>query len=348
LIAPALRLVRAAERTDLIDVLAARHHGRAGLDAVLRDLNRKAEHEIVPASAAVYGFGWNKGDRDTEEWWPQGITTSSDAGDIDVIRGRWIVVVAWYAKKVRNRPSRGTRLSFVDVTRAEAPRYRHVMLTNPVQDMATGEVTMQPVRIHAGGIVWYGRTMLVADTHGGLRSFGLDDILRIKGSGYDGYRYVLPQRTSYRSHSGEGVEPLRFSFVSIDRSGPEHVLIAGEYGKDGQSTRLASFGIDAAGEGLVTTDGEAHPRDVVADGLPHMQGATIVDGTQYISTSRGRFRRGTMWTRRRGERPKEHKATLAVGPEDLTYWRQRDQIWSCSEYPGQRFVYAMPRSAFPS
>ena len=55
-----------------------------------------------------------------------------------------------------------------------------------------------------------------------------------------------------------------------------------------------------------------------------------------------------MWTRRPGERAKEHKATLTIGPEDLSYWHQRDQIWCCSEYPGHRFVYAMPRSAFPA
>jgi hypothetical protein len=53
-----------------------------------------------------------------------------------------------------------------------------------------------------------------------------------------------------------------------------------------------------------------------------------------------------MWTWHPGEPPRQHRAALTVGPEDLSYWPQRDQIWSASEEPGRRFVYAVHRSAF--
>ena len=36
-------------------------------------------------------------------------------------------------------------------------------------------------------------------------------------------------------------------------------------------------------------------------------------------------------------------ATLPPGPEDISYWPSRDQLWSLSEYPGRRYVYSMDR-----
>jgi hypothetical protein len=76
-----------------------------------------------------------------------------------------------------------------------------------------------------------------------------------------------------------------------------------------------------------------------------MQGATVVDGTWFVTTSRGRYRLGSVWVGRPGELV-EHRWQLPVGPEDITYWPARDQLWSLSEYPGARYVYAMPRGRF--
>ena len=42
----------------------------------------------------------------------------------------------------------------------------------------------------------------------------------------------------------------------------------------------------------------------------------------------------------------ERRRQLPVGPEDITYWPARDQLWSLSEYPGARYVFAMPRDRF--
>ena len=80
-------------------------------------------------------------------------------------------------------------------------------------------------------------------------------------------------------------------------------------------------------------------------GVPGMQGATVVDGTWFVTTSRGRYRLGSVWVGRPGDLC-EHRWQLPVGPEDITYWSERDQLWSLSEYPGARYVYAMPRSRF--
>ena len=224
---------------------------------MLGDLNRRAEHVIVPASAAEYGLRWNEGDRETEKWYPQGITTSSDAAPDDGRDGRDVVAVGWYAKKnAASAASLGTRVSFVDVTDEFAPRYRHVMLIHPVTDTESGQVTWERLRLHAGGLVWFGRTLLVADTRGGIRSFALDDVIKVGGAAFGGYRYVLPQRTAYRAQFDDGFEPFRFSFVSLGRDGDQQVLVTGEYGKDGQTTRLATFEFDPVGAGVRLTDGQ--------------------------------------------------------------------------------------------
>jgi len=337
--------IRLHEGRDLrrqVDQLARSLGGRAGIDGVLADLDRAAVVVDVPATAAAYGFRWDDEDCADDEWWPQGITTSADATDTDDIRGRRVIVVAWYAKRLKGL-TQGVRLSFVDVTDESRPRYRHVLLVEPRRHWLTRKVSMRPVPVHAGGVVWYGPSMLVADTRGGIRAFEIDDICRVdRGHGWRGYRYVMPQRTSHRAISDRGFLPFKFSFVSLDRTAQEHQLIAGEYGKEGTKPRLVRFRFDAARAALATESGAARPLEILLDQLPHMQGATVVGGTYYISTSRGSLTPGSLWVRRADEEARECRGVLAIGPEDLTYWSQDDRLWNCSEYPGNRYVYAMP------
>ncbi|MBA3265329.1 MAG: hypothetical protein H0T14_02985, partial [Nocardioidaceae bacterium] len=184
------------------------------------------------------------------------------------------------------------------------------------------------------------------DTRGGVRVFDLDDCLRIEGEGHDGYRYVLPQRTSYKAVNSDGFQPFRFSFVSLDRTAREHQMIAGEYGIDGATTRLVRFAFEPGKPRLAMRGGFSSPLELVTDKLERMQGATAVNGTYYISTSRGRLRGGSIWVRRPGQALQEYRGVLAKGPEDLTYWPQRDQLWNLCEYPKRRFVYSMPRAQF--
>jgi hypothetical protein len=41
-----------------------------------------------------------------------------------------------------------------------------------------------------------------------------------------------------------------------------------------------------------------------------------------------------------------HTDTLPIGPEDLSYWAGRDQLWSLTEYVNGRYVYAVRASAY--
>jgi hypothetical protein len=300
----------------------------------------------LPAPAASYGFRWDMLDSTTLRWWPQGITTSADASETGLVAGREVVVVSWYAKRFRGR-SLGARLSFIDVTDRSRPTYRHVLLVEPVRDDRTGAVQPSLGNVHAGGIAWYGATIWVADTYGGFRLFHVDDLLRLSGDALEGYRYVLPQRSSYRAGADGSTQRFRFSFVSLDRSGSVPHLLVGEYaGEADAPRRVARFALDPSTGGLAIADGRARPVEVVADGPVRLQGVACVRGQEYAATSNGRWHRGTLWTRQPGEAPHERGAVLAVGPEDLAYWPQHDELWNVSEHPLRRYVYAVPCAQF--
>jgi hypothetical protein len=353
-----VHLQRSADRAVEVEALVSRLGGRAGLAGVLGDLNRTAHRVRVPAPAAAWGFRWDHDDLLSRRWWPQGITTSADAGDgvAGGLGGRAILVTSSYAHVV-DGVHRGARLSFVDLTDQHDIRYRHVLLVEPFfRD--DGAVDVRPVKVHAGGIVWHGDFLHVAGTARGFSSFRLSDLvavpahhstrLRVRGDRVEafGYRYLLPVRFTYDAHASTGLERMRYSFASIDRSTRPHELVAGEYGRGDMTTRLVRYAFDPDTSLLrADTDGAARPVVLEEGGVPGMQGATVVHGTWFVTTSRGRFRLGSVWVGRPGEL-RERRHQLPVGPEDITYWPERDQLWSLSEYPGARFVFGMPRDRF--
>ena len=136
---------------------------------------------------------------------------------------------------------------------------------------------------------------------------------------------------------------MRYSFASLDRSTTPHEMVVGEYGRGSQSTRLARFEIDPESSLLRTSvAGECRPSLLSDGGVMGMQGAAVVDGTWFVTNSRGRFRLGSVWTGAPGDL-REIRHRLPVGPEDIAYWPQRDELWSVTEYPGARWVFGMPR-----
>ncbi|MGD9961029.1 hypothetical protein [Nocardioides sp.] len=345
---PGVHLRRTDENSAEIDALVGLIGARAGIDEVLGDLDRRARKRWVPGLAVSHGFTWDAEDRGTRDWWPQGITTSADASDTEDIGGRKVLAVSWYAKH-----GQGSRISFID---PHALRYRHVLLVRPV--LREGRVDLEALPVHAGGIVWAGPYLHVAGTAKGLFTCRVDDLLRIPDPLFDpdperigwhgdrlsthGYRYVLPVRFAYQPSTDQGVAKLRYSFVSLDRSGTQPRVIAGEYGRAAQTRRLASFALDpdtfhlSAGE-----DGLARP-ERLADGEPGMQGAALVGDTWYATQSHGPWGPGSLWVGRPGAM-RERRWALPMGPEDITYWPSLDTFWSVSEHPHRRWVYAVRR-----
>jgi len=342
----------AGARVPEISVLTVGLGERVGVHGVLDDLNRSAKVTEVPGSAPVWGFRWDDEDSRSQRWFPQGITSSADGSDTEHVDGHRALCTSWYSQDV-DGVNKGSRLTFVDVTDQDHPRYRHVLLVRPVL-RADGRVDVVPVQIHAGGIAWYGSHLLVTGTFLGISTFRLDDILRVE-PGADsgslgihddghldsfGYRYVLPVRGTYQARADDGVASLRHSFLSLDRTARPHRMTAGEYGTHATSTRLVSYELDASTSLLSTRDdGRVRPVSIY-DGVSAMQGATVVDGTYYVTTSAGRYGRGSLWVGSRG-RWRKHPHVLPVGPEDVTYWPSTGQLWSLTEYPGRRYVFAM-------
>ena len=336
---PGVHLVRTDENVEEIDALAARLGGRVGLPVLLSDLDRRARRTLAPGRAVHRALTWDAADRRDQRWWPQGISTSADASDSEDVEGRRMLVVSWYAND-----GSGSRVTFLDLA---TRRYRHVLLVEPV--VVDGEVTVRPLKVHAGGLVWHGPYLHVAATARGMHTVRLDDLLRVPAEGsLDslGYRYVLPVRFSYRAATDDGLERLRYSFLSLDRGANPPELVVGEYGNSAQTRRLARFPLDP--ETLFLAQGEdGASRPVVLDegGVVRTQGAAIARGKWYLTRSTGPWVPGSVYVGEPGSFRRYRWAT-PMGPEDIAWWPSTDLLWSVTEHPRRRWVYAMKRSWF--
>jgi len=43
---------------------------------------------------------------------------------------------------------------------------------------------------------------------------------------------------------------------------------------------------------------------------------------------------------------RQARLATPMGPEDLCFWPSEDLLWSVTEHPRRRWVYAMPRRRF--
>ncbi|MFD3547929.1 hypothetical protein ACFWUW_20395 [Streptomyces sp. NPDC058655] len=365
---------------DLARVLPA-----VGISEVLATANRPAVR-LTSAPAGVgaafsHGFAWNPGDQGAVEWVPQGITTSADAlgAGLWPAGGKRVVLVSWYFEADTNGDEvnefavdKGIRISFVDYSSASAPVYRHVLLVEPVR-AADGTATYEPVRKHAGGIVWYGNLLYVVDTYKGLRVFDLDRMFEVStglpdvcGKHTDGshhaydYRFVAPQIAAY-DNTGT---LLRFSAVGLDRASSPDSITVTEY-----ATSLTAPVVDYSGTGWngdgtkVTTPKIVRwPLDYTTRKLASttateavtvkqgkIQGVVSRRNKHHLSCSDGPSSPGSLRTVASGADTPSTIAGLDVGCEDLSFhsgttadWAYRESvIWNLSEYAGRRAVYAV-------
>jgi hypothetical protein len=346
-----LHLVRTDESTTEVAALADLLGGPAGLESLLGDLNRRARR--VPGllgRAARRAYRWDAADRSDPQWWPQGVATSAEASTDGTAHGRRMLAVTWYAREVDGH-SPGARVSFLDL---DTLRYRHVVLVVP--EIRDGQLTLSPLRVHAGGVVWCGPFLHVAATGRGFFTFRLDDLMRVPDAravadprrlGVDGhtvasfgYRYLLPVRFRYRAVTDDHVTRLRYSFLSLDRHPPAS-LVAGEYGRGDQTTRLVRFPLDL-NTGLLDTgeDGRSWPAEL-DEGVHGMQGATVVDGRWYVTVSHGPWQPGSVYVGTPG-RLRRARWAVPMGPEDIAAgWE--DELWTVTEHPHRRWIVSLRR-----
>jgi hypothetical protein len=279
---------------------------RVGLGPVLAGLDRRGRRGFAPGLGVRRALTWDRADRRDATWWPQGLTSSADAGRPDRL-----LVASWYSKA-----GLGTRVTFLDL---DTRRYRHV----PMALVRDG--TLAPLPIHAGGLAWCGPWLYLAATRRGCYAAHVDDIVR-RPSG----ELVWPVRLRYAADDG-----MRYSFLSVDPAAG--TLLAGEYGGPEATHRLARFALDPAGLLALGEDGAATAVGVDA-GVPSMQGAVRVGDGYRLMVSRGRRRPGDLWAGRPGGYRRRSMAA-PPGPEDATVWG--DLIWSLTEFPGRRWVFAV-------
>lgn len=355
-----------------IDRLAEVCGGRVGLTGALGHLNRVAEPAWAPGSSVAHAFAWDEADQRSSRWWPQGVTSSSEArlpGGTPWA-GPPVLLTTSYAKKVGGLDT-GCRITIADLSDPERVRYRHVLLVRAVLDDA-GRVDLRPVRAHAGGVVWHGPWLYVAATRRGVLAFRLDDVVRVSPRPADrlgrdggdgppagfGHGYALPLHhvlsppetdgttgaaagPAAGSAAGGTSPAMRYSFLSLARGlDGRAALLAGEYDAGGGSRRLVVFDLDASGAPATDPSGIA-TSTVVAEGIDRMQGAVwLPDGRLVVTASDGRHRRGHLWVGPPGALERRRSA-VPVGPEDLTWWPERGELWTATEYPGHRLAVAL-------
>jgi hypothetical protein len=172
----------------------------------------------------------------------------------------------------------------------------------------------------------------------------MDDIVEVEAHEETfGHRFLLPVRFAYDATDDR--DQMRYSFLSLDRSTEVPHLVAGEYARGDMTRRIVRYPLDPGTFHLqAEEDGVSRPVSFDDRGIGHMQGAAVVEGTYYVTSSRGRWRLGAMHVGHPGAF-RTHRQALPPGPEDLCHGDD-DLLWSLTEYPGRRYVFCMRRSSF--
>ncbi|MGW0739561.1 hypothetical protein ACWD3I_06540 [Streptomyces sp. NPDC002817] len=353
--------------------------------AVIAGANRSADVlSSAPSTSEAFqaGFKWDTADQEVDYWIPQGVTTSADAygnGLYPEGGSNKVILVSWYFETDPDNDDvdeysldKGMRLTFVDYNNPAAPKYRHVLLVEPVRT-STGAYSFNPVRKHAGGIMWYGNLLYVVDTFKGLRIFDLDTLFTVATAEKDvcglhtdgqyygyGYQYVLPQSHAY-DNAGTW---LRYSAIGLDRASSPDSLVIGEYSLAGVvdyeepgdpfngSTKPTNTVPKVVRWELDYTD--RHPASLTATeavtvAQEKIQGVVSRKTKHYLSVSDGPSGAGALRTFTSGANSASTVADLAVGCEDLSFhssgasgWSYSESvIWNASEYVNKRYVYAV-------
>jgi hypothetical protein len=314
-----------------IAAMAARLH-RSSMARVLAEATRTAERKGATQAFAgmtpkpVDWYCFDAKDNATADWYPQGVACASEAG-----RSEPVLAASWYWKPTDPAKEKGVRLTFLSTA---TRKYEHVLLVRPRPDGS-----YKPINIHAGGIAWYGDTIYVADTNHGMRTFDLRNVFDLTAPPAPGpflkYRFVLPQADQWSPATG----PARFSFATIDRTVSPHALLSGEYADTGPAGRVARWRLHPDGSLAVGGDGVAIPMDAYTLPKAKIQGAQSHDGTWYLSQAADAHTNGSLVVVSPQGRVTTRK--FPVGPEDLTFWREKKTLWSLTEFRGKRLLFAV-------
>jgi len=340
----------------------------SGADHAMTACSGSAAASLPLAPAATQSVCWDSSDAGTATWSPQGITSSGDADDDGAWGTNKVILSGWHYAPDDSRYD-DARVAFIGANDLGAARYRWVYLVAP---NSTGS-TFSAAKAHLGGMSWYGDKLLVTavgNTSTAIRVFSMSHILQTTdssamigktSSGYAayGYQYVMPQIGYYTyaggtcSMSSDTSVPC-FSSISLDRSTSPDSLVTTEYFADaalhGRLIRYA-FGADYL---LAASSNAVSALQAYRSGVGNMQGVLSWSGDWYVAHSSAGYH-GQLWrqttsgsTARTCTTP-DPSANMcwSLHPEALTYWHSTGLVWSQTEWPNQRAVYAVPLTSLP-
>jgi hypothetical protein len=348
---------------------------RVGLTGVLATRGHRVYRSRVPGAAATLGYRWGLRDTFTSTWWPQGIATGKHNGD-PVIITSWFA----QPRRGTKMGARISVIDLRDPARPRyhqvllvEPRRRNGAVVFEPSHVHAGGIVWTGDRLlvaatHGGIREFHLGDILRTPTSGLLR----------RASGLFRYRYILPQAAVFGPPDNHQRKGMRYSFLSLesgvdpssgaelangadplsaaepvategsanssrsatsDRSAtrsdspsPQQAvrLITGEYAKDSKG-RLGRMHL---------TSGRSTLHDLHVPEIIEMQGAVVHNGIWFVNASRGDKLGGDLWVGTPG-RMTRHSSVLPPGPEDNAVWAERNQVWSVTEFPGKRWIYAI-------
>ncbi|MFI5907078.1 hypothetical protein [Dactylosporangium sp. NPDC051541] len=349
-------------RYDVLNSALVDELGTVAVHTVMDNANhdRGAVTDSLGVAGYQAGFTFDSGDNGDCANYPQGITTSRDAvgtadgGNYD---GHQLVLVSWYTKDGCDGASARSRITLVDWDATYPNKYRKILLVEATGTPAAP--SFQDVRIHAGGVSWYGDYLYVADTGRGMRVFDLRTILRTDTGGSadrigrqaDGatfyahnYAYVLPQVGTVTAATTSGT-PLVWSSISLDRVSKSIVMneftcASGCADYPNRAPRAVRFPFAA---GLTTFAAATTASQALQLPWYKLNGVASHNGRWWFNSSGAR--QLYYWTPADGA----HTYPWVTGGESISYWEDADAadlLWSLQESVGHRNVFAVTQATY--
>ncbi|MEV6931996.1 hypothetical protein AB0M46_46945 [Dactylosporangium sp. NPDC051485] len=345
---------------DALNTALVAKLGTAAVHTVMDNANHDRTGITDSLGIAGYqtGFRFDDGDNSDCANYPQGITTSRDAvgtaggGNYD---GHQLVLVSWYTKDGCDGAQSRSRITLVDWDATYPNTYRKILLVEPTGTEAAP--SFKDVKVHAGGVVWYGDYLYVADTARGMRVFDMRKILKtntggtadqigaVGGTWYaHNYAYVLPQIGTLTAATTSSAA-LAWSTISLDRVSKSIVMTeytcssgCADYPNRAPRAVRFPFAPGATTFAAATTASQALQ-------LPwyKLNGVASHNGRWWFNSSGSK--QLYYWTPADGP----HTHAWVGGGESISYWEDDanpDLLWSLQETVGHRNVFAVTQSTY--
>jgi hypothetical protein len=308
---------------------------------------------------------------DSSDWVPQAVASSNEAV-AGGYSGPAAVAVTWYQPRPDHTAGamddpQNDRVTFINSpTSGNSSTYRHVLLVEPVVE--NGKLNLRRVKMHAGGIAWFGNIIYVASTGGGIRAFDIRRIFAVHTNkdtvGLDtatpsdpnlygeSFAFVMLQVANYKKTDAACTRSptvvnagLCFSGVTVNRSASPVSLISYEYRTQAEMTaakvgaRIVHWPLDAS-TGLLTraTDGRVHSGKLFVTPTYQVQGVSIDHATFFMSTSQSG---GTFYREVDGDGVAPVKSSWVQGAETVSFTTTSfgNRLWSATEVPDKRMLF---------